>query len=118
MKLKGKVAVVTGGGRGIGRAVALALSREGARLTIASRTEAELQQVASEIREGGAEVLFMCTDVVRVADVTNLMKTTLDTYGQIDILVNAAGSYGPIGPVREVDLDCWILGRYYFDFYL
>ena len=107
MKLKGRIAIVTGGGRGIGKAIALALFREGARLCIASRTESELQKVAEEVRDAGGEVLTVRTDVVRMADVAKLTKKTLDKYGQIDILVNAAGTQGPIGPVWEVDLKHW-----------
>ena len=108
MKLQGKVAIVTGGGRGIGEAIALAFAREGARLAIASRTQAELDQVAARIQELGAQVQAICTDVSSRDDVVRLIETTLATYGQIDILVNAAGVYGPIGPMWDVDVDEWI----------
>ena len=108
MKLQGKVAIVTGGGRGIGEAIALAFAREGARLSIASRTQTELDQVASQIRELGSQVQAIPTDVSNRDNVTRLIEATLAAYGQIDILVNAAGVYGPIGPVWDIDVDEWI----------
>ena len=108
MKLQGKVAIVTGGGRGIGEAIALAFTREGARLAIASRTQTELDQVAARIEELGGQAQAIRTDVSNRDDVMRLIETTLTTYGQIDILVNAAGVYGPIGPMWDVDVDAWI----------
>jgi NAD(P)-dependent dehydrogenase (short-subunit alcohol dehydrogenase family) len=108
MKLHGKVAIVTGGGRGIGEAIALAFAREGARLAIASRTQAELDQVASQVENLGGQVQVTPTDVSKRDDVTRLIEATLTAYGQIDILVNAAGVYGPIGPMWDVDVDKWI----------
>ena len=108
MRLKGEVAIVTGGGRGIGEAVALALAREGASLVIASRTQAELDRVACGIRAVGAQALAIPTDVSDRWSVAELAKTALSAYGRIDILVNAAGVYGPIGPVWKVDIDEWI----------
>lgn len=108
MKLEGKVAIVTGGGRGIGEAIALAFAREGVQLAIASRTQTELEQVAAQIQKMGGQVQAIRTDVSRRDDVLRLVEATLTTYGQIDILVNAAGVYGPIGPMWEVDVDEWL----------
>ena len=108
MSLKDKVAIVTGSGRGIGEAVALALAREGARLSIASRTKSELDEVAAKIRDLGSQVEIVPTDVSVYDDVTQLVGSTLERYGQIDILVNAAGVYGPIGPAWDVDVDEWM----------
>ena len=89
-RLKGKTAIVTGGSRGIGKAVALRLSQEGADVAIcASRSAAE--DVASEIRAQGCQALALIADVSRAEDVENLVKTVLDTWGKIDILVNNAG---------------------------
>jgi NAD(P)-dependent dehydrogenase (short-subunit alcohol dehydrogenase family) len=107
MKLDGKVAIVTGGGRGIGEAIALILAREGARLVIASRTGTELDGVAAQIRDSGGQIEAMPADVSKEGDVNQLVEKTLDTFGQIDILVNAAGVYGPIGPLWEVDAEKW-----------
>jgi NAD(P)-dependent dehydrogenase (short-subunit alcohol dehydrogenase family) len=108
MKLQGKVAVVTGGGRGIGEAVALALAREGASLTVASRTPTELDQVVSRIKGLGGEAQMVPTDVSDRDGVLQLVDAALTVYGQIDILVNAAGVYGPIGPAWEVSVDEWV----------
>ncbi len=108
MKLQNKVVLITGGGRGIGEAIALAMSREGARLMLAARTGAEVEQVASRIRVAGGQANAVVADVSRKADVTSLVGATLSVYGQIDVLVNAAGVYGPIGPSWEVDVDAWI----------
>lgn len=107
MKLQGKVAIVTGGGRGIGEAIALAFAGEGARLAIASRTQTELEQVAAQIQKMGGQVQVIRTDVSRRDDVLRLVEGTLTTYGQIDIMVNAAGVYGPIGPMWETNVDEW-----------
>ena len=108
MKLQDKVAIITGGGRGIGEAIALAFAREGARLAIASRTQTELDQVAARIQEQGGQVQAIRTDVSNRNDVARLIEATLTTYSQIDVLVNAAGVYGPIGPMWDVDIDEWI----------
>ena len=108
MKLQNKVAIVTGGGRGIGEAIALAFAREGARLAIASRTRTELEQVAARIHKLGGQVQVIPADVSNRHDVARLIETTFTTYGAIHILVNAAGVYGPIGPVWDIDADEWI----------
>ncbi len=108
MKLPGKAALVTGAGRGIGEAVAQALAREGALLTIASRTLPELEQVAGQIRRRGGEVRVVTADVSRQQDVKRLTEAALDAYGRIDILVNAAGVYGPIGPLSDLEVNQWI----------
>lgn len=91
MSFKNKVAIVTGGGRGIGRATALALAREGARVVIASRTLSEIEAVAKEISRIGGEVLAIRTDVSREEDVKNLVDRTVEAFGRVDILVNNAG---------------------------
>jgi len=86
MKLKGKVAIITGGGRGIGRAIALAYAEEGARLMVtAAREWNEIQEVAS--LTGGTAIQ---ADVTKIEDVDNVVQTTLSAYGRIDILVNNA----------------------------
>ena len=108
MKLQNKVAIITGGGRGIGEAIALAFAREGAHLAIASRTQAELDQVAAQVRELGGQVQATPADVSNRDDVVRLIETTLTTYGQIDILVNAAGVDVPIVRMWDVDGDVWI----------
>lgn len=108
MRLKGKSAILTGAGRGIGEATALAFAREGARLVIASRTEGELTQVSRAIAQMGGEAVAVVANVTDPTDVANLTKAAMDSHGGIDILVNAAGVYGPIGAMWEVDPDEWL----------
>jgi 3-oxoacyl-[acyl-carrier protein] reductase len=107
MKLKDKIAIVTGAGRGIGRATALALAQEGAHLVLAARTVSEIEIVAEEIRSVGREVLVVATDVAKKADVVAMVQQTLERFGKVDILVNNAGVavHNPIPDIREEDWD-------------
>ena len=105
--MKGRVAIVTGGGRGIGEAVALALAREGARVVVAARTGAELGQVVARIEQLGGAARAVPSDVSQPAQVERLTRAALDAYGRIDVLVNAAGVPGPIGPLWETDVAAW-----------
>ena len=107
MKLQDRVAIVTGGGRGIGEAVALALAREGAHLVIASRTGTELDGVSARIRGYGGQAESISTDVGQQKSVTQLVGKTLKKFGQIDVLVNAAAIMGPVGPMWEADTEAW-----------
>ena len=110
MKLKDKIAIVTGAGRGIGRATALALAQEGAHLVLAARTVSEIEVVAEEIRSVGREVLVVATDVAKKADVVAMVQQTLERFGKVDILVNNAGVavHNPIPDIREEDWDIQI----------
>lgn len=108
MKLQDKVAVVTGGGRGIGEATALALTEEGANLVLVSRTQSELESVAGQVASRGGQALVLPADVSRQEEMAQVVDKTLAHYGRLDILVNAAGVYGPIGPTAEVDLGEWV----------
>ena len=120
-RLDGKVALITGGGRGIGQAIARAYAAEGAKLTLAARTDAELQETAGAIREQyGADVITVIADVTDRAQVENAVAQTLQRYGVIDVMVNNAGNTGQIGPLWTLDPDRWantisvhILGTYY-----
>ena len=107
MKLQDRVAIVTGGGRGIGEAIALTLARQGARVVVASRTQAELDRVVARICEAGGQAEAIPADVGQQSSVFQLVEKTLKTFGQIDILVNAAATYGPIGPMWEADIEEW-----------
>ena len=89
--LEGETAIVTGGGRGIGRACALALSANGANVVVASRTRAEIEQVSRQIKNEGRESLAVATDVTRKEDVEHLVRRSMAEFGAIDILVNNAG---------------------------
>ncbi|HEX9485833.1 MAG TPA: SDR family NAD(P)-dependent oxidoreductase [Gemmatimonadales bacterium] len=108
MKLAGKVAIVTGGGRGIGKAIARAFAAEGARLVLAARSTQELESVADIARrETGAPCVVQRCDVSIPADVQKLVEQAQAAFGRVDILVNNAGTYGPIGPLDECDVDEW-----------
>jgi len=89
--LKDKVAVVTGSGRGIGKAIALALAREGARVVVAARTLTEINAVAREIEAVGTAAFPVRTDVSQEFDVNMLVSKTVQKWGAIDILINNAG---------------------------
>jgi NAD(P)-dependent dehydrogenase (short-subunit alcohol dehydrogenase family) len=97
MRLAGKVAVVTGGGSGIGRGIVLAMAREGADLAIPDIQVLNAERVAEEVRGLGRKVVAMKTDVTRVADVEAMTDRVRDVYGRIDVLVNNAGMAAPPG---------------------
>lgn len=104
MKLKGKTALITGGGRGIGRAVALAFAREGARIAVLARTVAEIERVASQIADdSGVETMFAQCDVSIKESVEHAFMTVRDRFGQVDILVNNAGIAESAPLVRTSD---------------
>jgi len=89
--LEGKVAIVTGGGRGIGAAIVEGFAKEGANATIADINLDAAQELAKKIGRGGVKVLAVRTDVTKKSEVDNLVSTTLEEFGKIDILVNNAG---------------------------
>ncbi len=93
MKLKGKVAIVTGAGRGIGRAYAHALAKEGARISIAELRQESGQQVAREIEDMGGEAIAIQTDVAKEQSVNDMGRKTAETFGGVDILINNAGLF-------------------------
>lgn len=105
--LKNRVAVIAGAGRGIGKAIALAYAREAARLILAARTGDQLAAVALQCRQAGGEALPVVTDMADWQQVQNLIATSIKEFGQVDILVNSAGVYGPIGPSAQVDVAAW-----------
>lgn len=107
MRLANKVAVITGGGRGIGRATALAFVKEGAKVVLAATTQAEINSVAEEVRQLGGEAIAVATDVTKKEQVHALVEQTLQTFGQVDILVNNAGVavHNPIPSILEEDWD-------------
>jgi 2-hydroxycyclohexanecarboxyl-CoA dehydrogenase len=107
MLLQGKVAVVTGGGRGIGRAIAMRFATEGAAVLIASRTEAELRGVVREIEQARGKAVCVTADVSREADCAHIVAAVQERLGPIDILVNNAGDYGPVKPVEEILPEEW-----------
>jgi NAD(P)-dependent dehydrogenase (short-subunit alcohol dehydrogenase family) len=106
LKLAGQVAVVTGAGRGIGRAIAGALGREGAAVVLAARSGSELQTVTREIEQAGGRALAVPTDVRQEASVEALVRRALAEWRQVDVLVNAAG-VATFAPVTDSKLDDW-----------
>ena len=108
MKLDGRVAVITGAGRGIGQAIALAYAREGAKLALAARSESELQEAVSAASELGAEAIAVPTDVTSQEDTEQLASRAVERFGRIDVLVNNAGISGPIGPLQDNDVADWV----------
>ena len=107
MKLEGRVAIVTGAGRGIGRAIAVLYAREGARVALAARSVSQLQAVTAEAEALGAEVLAVPTDVRDKAQVQCLVAATLACFGRVDVLVNNAGvaRHGYVLDISEEDWD-------------
>ena len=90
-RLKGKVAIITGGNSGVGEATAKMFAKEGATVVITARREAALEKVAEEIKAAGGEVYAVSTDISKKGDPERLMDFVLEKYGKVDILVNNAG---------------------------
>ena len=108
MTLEGQVAVITGAGRGIGRAIALAYAREGAKLALAARSEPELEEAVAAVLELGGQAIAVPTDVTSQADTERLAEAAVERFGRIDVLVNNAGISGPIGPLQDNEIDEWV----------
>ena len=104
--LQGKVALVTGGTRGIGRAIVDELVAEGCRLMLAARGQAGLDQTAADLRARGAEVATQVTDVTALADLEGLVAATTGQYGGIDILISNAGASHGLG-IEETSEEDW-----------
>lgn len=105
--LEGQVALVSGAGRGFGRAIAERLAQEGARVALLSRSGAQLEEVAAEIRRRGGAALSVECDVTDRASIEAAVKAAQEGLGPIDLLVNNAGIPGPFGPIWEVDPEEW-----------
>ena len=107
-QLTGKVALVTGSGRGIGRAIAIAFAKEGADLILAARTSEQLDAVAEEIRALGRKVLSVPTDVTNRQSVDALSEKVRGEFDRLDILVNNAGGGIERNSILDSDPDLWI----------
>ena len=105
-ELAGKVAIVTGAGRGIGRAIALRLAREEAGVACTDLNEAWAKRVAAEIEAAGGEALAMRVDVTQRADAERMVSETVSRFGRLDILVNNAG-IGAVAPLIDTDEETW-----------
>jgi len=106
-QMTGKVALVTGGSSGIGRATALAFASRGAKVVIASRTQATGEEVVQAIEEAGGEAVWIQADVSQAARVEALIQKIVDTYGRLDYAFNNAGSGGRGGWVAEMQEEDW-----------
>lgn len=123
-ELQGKVAIITGASRGIGRAISLALSKKGVNLVLAARNEKDLVTLRDEIIEKGGEALAVKTDVGMIEDCKYLVQQSLNAYSEIDILINNAGrGLGGGGPIEASDpeevtkmVQINLLGTYYCTF--
>lgn len=106
-KLARQVALISGGSRGIGKAIAMAYAREGARVFICARKKADLKRAAQEIRSTGGEVSWYAADVAKVREVKRLVREVCHVYGTIHILVNNASALGLREPIVRYPLSAW-----------
>jgi NAD(P)-dependent dehydrogenase (short-subunit alcohol dehydrogenase family) len=107
MKIRGQVAIVTGASRGIGRAIAQRCAEEGAKVALVARSASQLEEVASQIREGGGVALAIAADVTDHTAIKTMARRVEAELGPIDLLVNNAGVFYCIGPTWEVDPETW-----------
>jgi 3-oxoacyl-[acyl-carrier protein] reductase len=107
MRLKGKVAIVTGAGRGIGKATAVAFAKEGANVVLVAKTKSQIEEGAQECRELGVEAIAVPTDVSKKAEVQAMAERAYTAFGRVDFLVNNAGVavHNLIPDIREEDFD-------------
>jgi NAD(P)-dependent dehydrogenase (short-subunit alcohol dehydrogenase family) len=106
-ELKDKVAIITGGGHGIGREIALAYGREGMKIVIAARALEPMQKTCADLERIGARAIHLTTDVAKEADCARMAEETLKAFGRIDVLVNNAGISGPTKRITELSLAEW-----------
>jgi 3-hydroxybutyrate dehydrogenase len=105
MLLQNKVALITGSGRGIGRAMAKLFAQQGARVFLAARTEAELAETAKEIVSAAGQAAYLAADLTRETDCARVVAAAREKFARIDTLVNNAGHYGPVVPVEDYPLE-------------
>jgi 3-oxoacyl-[acyl-carrier protein] reductase len=106
-ELKGQVAIVTGAGRGFGKAIAMRLADEGAAVTVTSRTKTDLDEVAAQIEAAGGRALAVAGNATDRKDVGRVVQATREKFGPTTLMVNNAGVPGPFGPIGVVDPDEW-----------
>jgi NAD(P)-dependent dehydrogenase (short-subunit alcohol dehydrogenase family) len=106
-ELAGQVALITGGGRGFGKSIAMRFAAEGAAVAVTSRTQAELDQTVSEIQSAGGRGLAIKGDVTKPEDVARVVRTTTEHLGPLDLFVNNAGIPGPFAPIWVADPAEW-----------
>jgi len=106
-ELKDKIAIITGGGYGIGRQIAFAYARAGAKLVLAARTPGPLEEARAEVAKLGAPAVLVRADVAKEADCARMVDETMSAFGRVDILVNNAGIAGPTKRSTEMSLSEW-----------
>ena len=105
-KLDNKVAIVTGGNAGVGKAIAKLFASEGAKVVISARRKEVLEEVGKEIEEAGGTVLCVPTDISKIDDVMNLVSKTVEAFGKVDVLVNNAGVLDKgLNAIDRIDYD-------------
>lgn len=106
-RLDGRIALITGASRGIGRAVALAIAREGAHVVLLARTQGALEEVDDEIREAGGSATLLPLDLRNGDKLDALGPTLFQRWGKLDVLVGNAGILGPLSPLGHITADAW-----------
>ena len=109
MLFKNKIAIITGAGGGIGSVIAKTFAKEGCNTVLVDRAESNLDNISNELKKYNCESLSLAADVCNKEDVENTISAVLAKFSKIDILVNAAGIQGPIGPFYGNDIDKWLL---------
>ncbi len=106
-RLRNKTAIVTGGGRGIGKAISLAFASEGASVVVVGRDLSKLEESVEEIRSAKGNATAIQTDIADEHQVKEMIARAIGEYGVIDVLVNNSGIIGPVSPVVDMTLDAW-----------
>lgn len=105
-EIKDKVVIITGGSSGLGEATARRLAKSGAKVMLAARREEKLKEIVADIEKAGGSAKYQTTDITNRAEVEALVKTTKETYGRVDVLVNNAGLM-PLSPIAATKVDEW-----------
>lgn len=105
-KVDGKVVVITGASSGIGKAIALKLAEDGAKVVLGARTEEKLTALADQIKKANGEVQYAAIDVKKKEDLTILIQTAVNAYGRVDVIINNAGT-SELSRIDDLDIDGW-----------
>jgi len=108
MRLKGKVAIITGAGSGLGRTAALLFAKEGTKVVVAANKEKGGEQTVKSIKEAGGDAILARVDVTKATDLENAVKAAVDKYGKLDIMLNNAGTPGPGKLIADITEEEWL----------